>query len=414
MPATRDAIRRAIDEYPHITTISSTDQFQKLIIEPIRVAGDVLVQMKPIIVIDALDECDDRKLMKEFIESIIGTFEGDHRLPLRVLITSRVEEHIQYALEAPAALSAVHRLSLTQAEFDARRDIRSFFQEHLSDLRDRKRRTVMRDVSPPWPSQNDLDSLAKKSDGSFLFATILIHLIGAEGTLPQDNLRKALIADNGLDPLYMQVLTDALRDDNVDRAKFERVIGTVLLLRAPISIAFLAHLLQLECGDIVQTLIGLQSVLIIPDGDDQPIRLFHTSLRDFLTSPERSGDFFIPPVRHLWITADCLRVLTERPTEDIFYGDKEGYACVNWCYHLEKGVMLGSKSLLGFLEEVPLGDILKEFASKAMDIWLNTSLVKGHKQLRTLKSAISPLKLSHNFLRSAVWNLKVSHVRQPL
>jgi len=353
--------------------------------------------MKPIIVIDALDECDDRELMTNFIEAIIGAFQGDHQLPLRVLITSRVEEHIQDALKTTAALSAVHRLSLT--DFDARHDIHTFFQKHLSVLYDRKCH-LMGGVALPWPSLKDLDTLAEKSDGSFLFATILIKLIGGRG-LPQDNLRKALTAQDGLDPLYTQVLTDAPRDRN-----FERVVGTVMLLTRPISITFLAHLLELRSADIVQTLAGLQSVLIIPGRDDEHIRLFHTSLRDFLTSPERSRDFFIPQIRHLWIAADCLRVLMKRPTDDIFYGNRDRYACFNWCHHLDKGVTLGSKDLHGFLEEVPLVGTLKEFASKSMDVWLNTSLLEGHPQLGALRSAISKLKVHHNF-RSVIWKLKV-------
>ena len=385
---TRVPIRAAIDNYPQITTVSLTKQFQELIIEPIRAAGNILVQMKPIIVIDALDECDDRELMKEFIKGIIDIFHSDHQLPLRILITSRVEEHIQDALEATAAVSAVHRLSLT--DFDARPDIRSFFQKHLSALYHQKRRTVMRDVLPPWPSPEDLDTLAKKSDGSFLFATILIDLIGGRGTVPQDNLQKALTADNGLDPLYTQVLADAPRDQN-----FERVIGTVMLLTKPIAIAFLAHLVQLRSADIVQTLIGLQSVLVIPD-DDESIRLFHTSLRDFLTSPERSQHYFIyPEIRHLWIATDCLRVLTEWPTDDIFYGDRERYACLNWCHHLERGVTLGGKDLPGFLEQVPLATFMAKFVSTSMDIWLNTSLLEGYRQLGTLRSVISKLKVGH-------------------
>ena len=389
--ATKDPIHRAIKNTPHVTTISSTDQFRKLIIEPIREAGDVLVQMKPIIVLDALDECDDRDSMKEFIEGIIGIFHDDHRLPLRILITSRVEEHIQDALETSAARSAVHPLSLT--DFDARRDIRSFFEGHLSSLYDQKRR-VMRGVPRPWPSLRDLDSLVRKSDGSFLFATILITLIGARGTVPQDNLQKALTAEDGLDPLYRQVFADALRDDN-----FAPVIGTVMLLSEPIPIAFLAHLLRLRSADVVQTLTGVQSVLMIPGRDDQPILLFHTSLRDFLTSPVRSQDYFIhPQVRHLWIAADCLRVITKRPTDDIFYADREEYACLNWCHHLERGVTLGGKDLPRVLEEIRLGDILNNFAAEAMDIWLNTSLFIGHRQLGNLRSAISKIKVGHMFL----------------
>jgi len=47
-----------------------------------------------VIVIDALDECDDKDLMAEFIEVVIGAFQANRRLPFRVVFTSRVEEHI--------------------------------------------------------------------------------------------------------------------------------------------------------------------------------------------------------------------------------------------------------------------------------------------------------------------------------
>ena len=204
-------------------------------------------------------------------------------------------------------------------------------------------------------------------------------------------MHKALEAEDGLDPLYMQVLKVAPRDEH-----FARVIGTVMLVSQPIPIMFLAHLLRLESDEIVQTMMGLQSVLMIPGNNNQPIQLFHTSLRDFLTSPERSQVYCIhPEVRHLWIAANCLKVLTKQPTDDIFYGDRERYACLNWCHHVERGVTLVGKDLAGVLEEVRLVGIMKEFASNAMDVWLNTSLFEGKGQLGSLRSAISKLKVGH-------------------
>ena len=355
-----------------------------MIIEPIRAASNGIPSFPAlIIVIDALDECDDKQSIRGFIEGVIHTFQENHGLPLRVIITSRVEAHIQEALETPAALAVVHLLSLS--DFDARADIRPFFQSHLSILYYQKRR-IMRDVSAPWPSESDLNSLVEKSDGSFIFATTLIDLISSRG-LPQDNLRTALTAEGGLDPLYTRILTDAHLDpDN----NFERVIGTVMLLKEPIPIVFLAHLLRLRPADIVQTLLGLQSILMIPGSDDQAIRLFHTSLRDFLVSPGRPGGFFInPPARHLSIAADCLRVIAVRPTDDFFYHDREMYACLNWCYHFEQGVTneLGGDDLSEVLS------CLMDFSSKSVDCWVNTSLWNGEKQLAALRSAISKLEV---------------------
>ena len=342
----------------------------------------LLAQKKLIIVIDALDECDDKGLMREFIEGVIRTFQEIHGLRLRVIITSRVEEHIQETLGTPAALSVVHRLSLP--DFDARDDIRAFFHSRLSTLY-YERYLVMRGVSWPWPSESDLNSLVAKSDGSFLFASTLIDHISSRDGLPQDNLRKALMAEGGLDPLYARILAGARRDNN-----FEGVIGTVMLLRKPIPIVFLAHLLQLRSADIVQTFLGLQSILMIPGGDDEAIELFHTSLRDFLTSPGRSPDFSIDlPARHCLIVADCLRVIAVRPTDGFFYGDREMYACLNWCHHFQQGVSngLGGDDLSGLMS------CLMDFASKCVDCWVNTSLNEGVRQLKVLRSVISELKV---------------------
>ena len=396
--ATRHSIEDAIKTDPHITTKSSTYQFQKLIVEPIRAIPFFAIpffaipffaipflraQKKFIIVIDALVECDDKPLMREFIEGVIRTFQENRGLPLRVIITSRVEAHIQEDLETPAAHEVVHRLSLS--DFDAGLDIRTFFQSHLSTLYYQKRR-VMQDISLPWPSESDLNSLVAKSDGSFIFATTLINLVSSRG-LPQDNLHTALTAESGLDPLYARILADAHSDrDN----NFERVIGTVMLLKEPIPIVFLAHLLQLRPADIVLTLLGLQSILMIPGSDDKAIRLFHTSLRDFLTSPGRSPDFFIdPPARHLLIAADCLRVIAVRPTDDFFYSDREMYACLNWCHHFEQGLT----NERGGDDLSELMSCLIDFASKSVDCWINTSLLKGERQLAVLRSGISKLEV---------------------
>ena len=321
--------------------------------------------------------------MREFLEGIIRAFRENNKLPLRVVITSRVEEHIQEALDTPAARSVVHRSSLL--EFDPSTDIRAVFQSRLSTLYYRSRR-LMQDVTPPWPSESDLNTLVAMSDGSFLFATTLINLINSRDGLPQDNLRMVLTAEGGLDPLYLQILADAPRDNN-----FDRVIGTVMLLKEPIPIVILAHLLRLRPEDIVQTSQGLQSILMIPGDDNDAIQLFHASLRDFLISPARSHDFFINPQdRHLLIAADCLRVLAARPTDDFFYGDREMYACLNWCHHFEQGVTNGLG--LGGDDLSILRTCLMDFASNAVDCWVNTSLLKGVKQLQVLRAAISKLK----------------------
>src|SRR6202167_2890234 len=340
VPATEPLIRDVIRKVPAIFNQSHPRQFKRLIVEPIMAArNSILARLlwtKPaVIVIDALDECDDKDLMAEFIEVVVGAFETNRRLPFRVVFTSRVEEHIRQKLETPAARPVVHRLSLES--FDARRDLHRFFRTSFSTIYEENHR-VMRDLLLPWPSERELDTLVKKSDGLFIFVTTLMNFFNEGDGLPQEKLQSVLEVEAGLDPLYMQVLSNAVHDHN-----FERVISTVLLLREPLSITSLGHLLRLWTGHIVHSLLGTQSILMIPEDDNQAIRPFHTSLPDFLKTEPRSGKFFIdPPHHHFSIMTDCLTAMMVHPT-GIYYGGEQLYACMNWCYHFHQAFVEGKE-----------------------------------------------------------------------
>ena len=391
--ATKPLIRDVIQNDPGIFSQSHTHQFKRLIVEPIMAARKSILARLPwtkpaVIVIDALDECDDKDLMAEFIMVVIGSFEANRHLPFRVVFTSRVEEHIREKLETPAARSVVQRLSLES--FDASRDLYRFFQTRFSTIYEEKHR-VMRDVPLPWPSEQDLDTLVKKSDGLFIFATTLMNFFNEAGGLPQEKLQGVLEVEDGLDPLYMQVLSNAVHDHN-----FERVIGTVVLLREPLSITFLGQLLRLQTGHIVLSLLGTQSILMIPEDDDQVIRPFHTSLPDFLKTESRSGTFFIDPLHHhLSILTDCLAVMMVHPTEDIFYVGAQLYACMNWCYHFYQSFVEGREDAV--VETSTLDVVthhLEDWGSSHFQFWVNTLLLKGWKNpLDQLASLLARLKV---------------------
>jgi hypothetical protein len=359
--ATKRYIQRAVRSEPHITRQSLQYQFQKLMIDPIIASRRfVLMARRPVIVIDGLDECDDKESMAGFIEVIIRESQRPG-FPFRIFITSRVEEHIRQNLDMSEARLVVLRKSLQ--DFDSRCDIRLFFKSRFATIYEQNHRILQ----APWPSESDLDTLARKSEGSFIFAATLMDFVEKGIGHPGEKLQRALEAADRIDSLYMQVLSDAPRDDN-----FDRTLGTLTLLRSPLSITFLERLLQLETGHIVYTLLGIQSILMIPGDDDQCIQFAHTSFRDFLLAPERSQDYYIHPAsRHLRIASDCLSAICERPTEGMFFEGGEEYACMNWLYHLRRGLDMGQDNLDTSLR-TKLTKFLQEFA---FDVWFNTVLV---------------------------------------
>ena len=174
-----------------------------------------------------------------------------------------------------------------------------------------KHHPMMQRVPKPWPSGKDLTELLDKAGSSFAFAMTLISFVGGN-SMPHKALQQLLESEaKGLDPLYKQVLSSASRT-----GALHQILGTIMILENNQSISFLSSLLNLQHEEVMCELLGVQSIIKIPGHDDLPIMLFHTSLRDFLTSKLRSEQYFIdPPMQHLHLAMCCLEHLKEHPSK---------------------------------------------------------------------------------------------------
>ncbi|TFK35008.1 hypothetical protein BDQ12DRAFT_579518, partial [Crucibulum laeve] len=292
-PASRKSIIKALKKDPDLCHGQSFQhQLQKLLITPIRVTRSRWIKRpKPLVVIDALDECNDKQSMSTFIEAITTICSNPgFRLPFRLILTSRVEEHIQEQFNNPITQSIINHLSLQK--FDATNDIKLYLETQLSAVYTIKKH-LMVDVLHPWPSFSDLQQLSKNVAGSFIIASTLVEFIKTEKDTPQRKLEIALNMTNGLDPVYKQVITDTLKENKALQQKelqiLELVLAVIVILAEPLSIAALGKLLNVKASSIAYVLLGLQAILLIPENDhDEPVKLFHTSLRDYLCAKERS------------------------------------------------------------------------------------------------------------------------------
>jgi len=176
------------------------------------------------------------------------------------------------------------------------------------------------------------------------------------------------------------------------------VFATIMILTEFLSATALGALLQLDIDDLTFTLAGVQSILIIPDDVNTPIRLVHTSLRDFLVSKERSQEFFIdPPSRHLFIAHNCFKILANRVVKVFWDNPWEKYACRNWCYHL-LNVLSSSKDNRSFDLQVwkPLIKLLTDFMSRSFDVWVNTILLYSNFGANQTEESELMVKLQDN------------------
>jgi hypothetical protein len=354
-PAVQPSMRRVLTDDPSILYLRLRDQIEKLVVRP--ALGIPRPIQSNIVVIDGLDESSDDDLLRELILLLV---DSTNHIPFRFLFTSRPEPHIRQTFESPSIKRKTDFLSLR--DFRAHNVIHNYLRLRLSEIHDRNDH-LMRDVLRPWPSPQALEVLVDQSDGLFIYVSTLVRFVADMTELPQERLQAVMTMHRGVDPLYRQVLSAAQKFKY-----FERVIGTIIYLRHPLTISELGQFLQLQSSDIHLALHGCQSVLAIPDSDQESVSLYHTSLRDFLTDFNRAGEHFLDPqVYHVSILVSCLRlIMMDENHED---GNYPLYACQNWCHHFS--MALSHHATIGSINaNCDMVMQMKGMEQKQLRIWM--------------------------------------------
>ena len=357
-PAFRTQIIQAVKRDPSVARNSLISQLEDLIVDPLSVT-----KLSCIIIVDALDECVDDQPASAIL-SVLGRFVK--RLPsVKFFITGRPEPRIRSGFRLPLLEPLTQVFLLHEVEQSGvDEDIRLYLEEKLTGVA--KQRSDF-DLTDPWPRDEDLMTLAKKSSGLFIFASTLAKFIESEHHEPNERLQLIIAAPDstvhegrtGIDPLYTHVFRHAFSNVKEDTvfANLRRVLGAVVLAFNPLSRKQVAEILNIKPSLIKTTLRHLHSVLLVPSEDSEEIRVFHKSFPDFLQDENRCLDprFFISsPVYHADMALACLELLKKlrrnpcnlpdfvmnRDVSDIpdLLKDKIGgalrYACAYWAMHV--------------------------------------------------------------------------------
>jgi hypothetical protein len=317
IPSLRARMKQVLEENRTLLSQTIQRQFSKLVAEPLMNIG---ILKRSIVVIDGLDECAARDRITDLI-GLLGEMMNARRIPLRFLLTSRPERDIEVAFRSHINSDTALWLALE----DSRDDVRLYLRTNLLQVR-QKFAEVMKNEPSPWPSESVLDNLVKKSEGLFIHATTAVQYIGDGKGSPQIKLQRVLTMHKGLDPLYTQVITDAQESEH-----FDTIMGSLMHLQRPLTVCDLSKLFALDISEIRMALDGCHSILVIPEDDDESVRPYHASLRDFLTSHERSGSLFCAPAKfHLMLMIQCLKNITNARANN---GLPLEYACIAWVHH---------------------------------------------------------------------------------
>ncbi|KAJ2935946.1 hypothetical protein H1R20_g1148, partial [Candolleomyces eurysporus] len=247
VPATGSFVKAAVKAEPALLTrgVSLATQLERLVYRPFSAAVKrglifkTLLQGPFLVVIDGLDECEDKEEVKEFIQHLLDYFKRHPSTPLRFFITSRVERHIKEYLKA----DGVQLDDLVAHGSDD--DILTFLETSFSH-RAKEDDVIAAYVQRhgQWPTRNDLKTLVHHIGGSFIFASALFkYIVGPldDGLIPMTRLPLTLDMNPGLDGLYTYTLAKSQRLPH-----FSDVISTLALVFEPLPIAGIAELLGIE------------------------------------------------------------------------------------------------------------------------------------------------------------------------
>ena len=363
----------ALQESPNLGgSASLSQQYEKLLVRPLQQARHSEPHLPSfIIVLDALDECDDIKDVRLLL-SLLGNTQKMAGLGLRVLMTSRPEIPIRFGFRSMEHI-AYHEIALhnvPRAIVD--KDIQSFVTYELAQIK------TERSLADPWPGDDKISIITSRADGLFIYAATVCRYVNGPWQVSASRRLEQVCqgsaanhkSTESLDTMYLIVLDSSMRGDfSADEAEeagmhLRQVVGSIILLFDNLSATELARLLfpsVANGGTLVQdTLDSLHAVFEVPEDLCKPVQILHLSFRDFLVDSARCPDirFQINQQQvHHNLLSHCLDLMERSLQQNMCQLPGPGYlvdeiseaslsqylplglqyACRHWTGHAEQG-----------------------------------------------------------------------------
>src|SRR5258708_17564881 len=288
-------------------------QFTALLFQPMR---SLTLTWTLLLMVDALDACvpkDGETILRNVISRCT-------EIPaLRILVTSRPENHITYLFKGANSIRKVILHDIENAVIAS--DIRYYLECQLRGIYEDCK---FSNVPPGWPPPRDLTALVDKAGKLFIWAATAVKFIGDSHILNPVKQLQIILGKtvSSQDPhaelgeLYQMVLSSGLHD--LDRLPdFQQMLGTVVLLRNPLSLEPLGRFLGIL--DVDYLLIHIQSIIPLPQHPEGTVEIYHPSFPDFITTSSHCHERFRLEVgkHERWMALHCMDLLTTGLTDAV-------------------------------------------------------------------------------------------------
>jgi len=417
-PSLATGIHKAICDRPDIQRQSLQQQWKHLILEPLSQLSGSSQPQSLVLVIDALDECDDEN-DTGLILRLLSEAKTPSSVRLQVFVTSRPETPIRHGFSYIP--NAAHRDFILHeiSNHIVNRDISALLQHEFDRIRMGHR------LPMEWPDEPSLGHLIQKADGLFIYAATVCRFIGHEDSYPPERLAFVLEGsmEEGsptvqLDLMYTKLLRYAVVKDREPQRterllqRFRRIVGPIVILFDVLTASALGQLLDTKPREVERTLESLSSILSYSDSEGSPIRLLHPSFRDFLLDNRRCDDprfSIVGDNAHGDLAVSCLDLMSRHLKQDMcslklpgsltsevdpstvqrYLPNEVQYACRYWVDHLQR-------SNVKLCDGEPLHDRVHVFLKEHFLHWLEALSIIGnmHDGVLMVKALDSMLAVS--------------------
>ncbi|KAH7338482.1 hypothetical protein B0J17DRAFT_706798, partial [Rhizoctonia solani] len=283
----RCALDKILEANPDTHTRALRIQYQKLIVDPIQ-ESQVSLPTGFIVVIDAMDECENESSLGQILDLILSS---EFTLPIRFLISSRPEIGIYRRMMGRMDKQGSGRLVLHDLDADSvRSDVEAYMRHELKHV-------PLTDAQ--WVK------IVERCGVLFIYASTTCRYI--EQCYIMDTLDEAvseLIGSalpanehgdgSAIDSLYSAILAAAFNKSGMsqeNKTRMKNVLETVICAMEPMSLNTLADLLDLKSTKQADALLQpLRSVLNVTESTGL-VTTLHASFPEFMFSVDRSQLF---------------------------------------------------------------------------------------------------------------------------
>jgi len=237
----------------------------------------------PVVVIDALDECDRGT---EFLEELLRVIPTGQLSGIKFLVTSRPDPKIVDICKSfpPNAVCKLHEVDTANVQSD----IEKYLREALPALKD----------------EPELALLSQRAGGFFIYATTAVRFISplhSPRSVPEMRSQLRVMLELGpltshpddderllVHELYEQILGNAFQD-KWTRVRRLQILHTVLCAESRIDISVLTDLTDIDQATVKTTVESLYAVLFVSPKDGC-VYWYHASFSDFVFSQAKTSN----------------------------------------------------------------------------------------------------------------------------